>query len=319
MIKNILYKIKNKILYYFRFIRNRPMRTSYGARNPDKLFYVIGISFNTEGLFAIVKSVLSHIIYAREKGYIPVVNMRDFSNQYIEAGQEGIQNSWELFFEQPMGYRLEDIEECKNIIMSRNNLVPSSRYGIYVKMLEDKRKFSKLSSYYTQYIRFNGATKKFLEEEKRRLLNGYTTLGILCRGTDYIQKKPSGHPVQPNPEDVVHKAEAIYSQLKYDKIYLATEDQKIYNLFKKRFGDTVITNGQNLYDNIDSIQFLSEIKGLRKREEYEKGIEYLSSVYILSECDYFIGGRTAGTLGVYFMSKGFKYNFLWNLGYYPFK
>ena len=91
----------------------------YGNENPDKIFYIICFDYETQGLFAIVKSVLSHIMYAVDKGWIPVVDLKNYSCQYQQKGE----NSWELFFEQPCGYTLEDI--------SRSNRVVISYYGMY--------------------------------------------------------------------------------------------------------------------------------------------------------------------------------------------
>jgi hypothetical protein len=52
-------------------------------------------------------------------------------------------------------------------------------------------------------------------------------------------------------------------------------------------------------------------------DKYLSGLEYLSSLNILSKCPCFIGGRTAGTIGVYLMTDGFEYDYTWDKGFYP--
>ena len=47
-------------------------------------FYVICVTYKIEGLFAIVNSVLDHVIYARENGYIPIVDLKHYYNQYFK-------------------------------------------------------------------------------------------------------------------------------------------------------------------------------------------------------------------------------------------
>jgi hypothetical protein len=296
------------------------IKACWGTKNPDKLFYIIGFSCEYMGLFAIIKTVLSHIIYAVERGYIPVVNLKDFTNQYIEKGLEGVQNSWELFFLQPADYKLGDIFKSQNIILGKDVSFPTYKYKIFIQLLNKKNKYKLqyFASYYNKYIHFNEETKCYVENELKNILNDNDrTLGVLCRGTDYIQRKPPNHPIQPNPLDVINKAKEIYSQLNYNKIFLATEDKHVYELFKMNFGDILITNKQELYEIPDEIQFLSEITYNNNCDRYMKGLKYLSSIYILSKCNFFIGGRTAGTLGVYFMSNGFEYDYLWDIGYYP--
>ena len=52
---------------------------------------------------------------------------------------------------------------------------------------------------------------------------------------------------------------------------------------------------------------------------YNLGCDYILSMYILSKCKYFIGGKTYGTMGAYLMSDMFKnqqYVYLFDCGLY---
>lgn len=40
-------------------------------------------------------------------------------------------------------------------------------------------------------------------------LNNNRTIGVLCRGADYVSQKPKGHPVQPDVDDVIKKVEEL--------------------------------------------------------------------------------------------------------------
>ena len=86
----------------------------------SKKFYVISVTYNIEGLFAIVNSVINHCIYAKKQGYIPVINMKHYKNQYFKDNKAYKDNSWEYFFEQPAGYTLDDIKEEDEFIISPN-------------------------------------------------------------------------------------------------------------------------------------------------------------------------------------------------------
>jgi hypothetical protein len=54
-----------------------------------------------------------------------------------------------------------------------------------------------------------------------------------------------------------------------------------------------------------------------ENEIYNRGIEYLSSIYLLSRCDALIGGNCGGSISALLMNGG-KYEFteIFNLGLY---
>lgn len=134
---------------------------SLGAAFPDKIFYVIGVDYVTQGLLAIVKNVLIHIEYALEKGYVPIVDMKNFSSQFEKEHSE---NAWELFFQQPMGYGLNDITNAKRIILSRN-IDTWIGHSIYLSILdkENNDRHESLKKLYQQYIRPNEDFKKHID------------------------------------------------------------------------------------------------------------------------------------------------------------
>lgn len=305
MIKNIFKKKKEIII-------------SSGYEYLDKKFYVVGISYKMAGLFAIIKSNLSHISYALDKGYIPVIDMINHQNQFLN--EENKNNPWEYFFEQPNNYNLKDIQYSKHIILSEKSQRPSKKYTINMKLLDSNKK-AKLNHYseiYKKYIRVNNKIQLKLDYDYKHLIENKFVLGVLCRGTDYLLKKPKNHPIQPDPILVINKTKELLQKNKYTHIYLATEDQDIYSMFKKEFGDKLLTNNQKRFSKNDfqNVEFISQIEHNTIQEKYEISLEYLSAINILSKCNAFIGGKTSGTLGVYLMSEGFEYEYIWNLGTY---
>jgi hypothetical protein len=81
----------------------------------------------------------------------------------------------------------------------------------------------------------------------------------------------------------------------------------------------LLSNGQRRFsdEELENVQCLAEVPQKRERDKYFLGLEYLSSVNILSKCPYFIGGQTLGTFGVYALTEGFEYDYVYNLGKYP--
>jgi hypothetical protein len=173
---------------------------------------------------------------------------------------------------------------------------------------------------FKSYIRLNKTTRDYLAADESKIFTGNRKLlGILCRGTDYVHKKPAGHAIQPDPKDVIMMAEDIIRKYNCTHIYLATEDQDIYDQFMKRFGKMLLSNGQIRFSfkELSDVQFLADVGKKRERDKYFLALEYLSSVNILSKCSCFIGGQTTGTFGVYALTNGFEYDYTYNLGKYP--
>ena len=84
-------------------------------------FYISRRHTNRAGLFSFVLSNLGAIKDATEKGYIPVVDMKDSPNPMLMPDEVGKVNAWDLFFDQPQGYTLEMLQASKNIILGSIN------------------------------------------------------------------------------------------------------------------------------------------------------------------------------------------------------
>lgn len=306
---NIFTKLVKKIIV-------REKKESWGEEYPQKTFYIIRVDYNMAGMLAIVKSTLSHIIYAYEHNLVPVVDLLNCDCQYIDKASP--QNVWETFFIQPAKFSLKDIERCKNIIISKNIQVPRKKYGFRVEALHGNAKL--LEEYrdeYKQNIFFNPSTKEFVENKFKEIVGSKEKiLGVLARGTDYLDCHPKGHPVQPNPKKIIIRAQEIMHTYGYKYVFLATEDLRIYNLFKETFGGQLLFSGQKLLPGMKDAKFISELKSSEGLNQKQDVLNYLATLYILSKCNAFIGGCTAGTLGAYMMSDRFEYEYFWNLGYY---
>lgn len=293
----------------------------------SRKIYIVATTFKIEGLFGIVNSVVNHCEYAYNNGYIPIVDMKHYANQYFKDGKVFKDNSWEYFFEQPSGIGLDDIKDEDEIVISKNLYVLDVSTFLFLGDLpvdnatinsEEivKKKLSQKS-----LLKFNKKTKEYLEENFSKLVgSGDDVLGILCRGTDYTNKKPRNEEIQPNPETVIEKAkEVIKKNPQIKRIYVATEDNEIYQKFKKEFGDILIENSQYKYSLEDkslNYDYISNIKVDRKDHNYNLAKEYLLSIYILSKCRYFIGGRTTGTKWAWLLSEKWEYFYIWKLGKY---
>ena len=286
----------------------------------ERPYYIIGKEYPRSGLFALYIWICAQIIYAKQQGYIPVVDMKHYKNQFFKDNREYQDNVWEYFFEQPEGIGLDDIPKGAKIIMAGDS-VPDIEYlwaGLLPKSKNDQKN-PKIADKYIKYLKLKNEIKEYLINNYQQITEGNTNiLGILCRGTDYINMKPQDHPIQPTVDEVMAKADELYQTFKYDKIYLATEDAEIYKIFKNKYKDKLLFNKQYMYSNTEN-KYLYEITVNQKDHKYILNRDYFLSMYILSKCKYFIGGLTSGTVAVYMLSNKFEnhdYIYLWDKGVY---
>src|SRR5262249_54981584 len=132
-------------------------------------------------------------------------------------------------------------------------------------------------------------------------------------------KQPPFHPIQPTIEQVIEKAEEVITKHNCSHIFLATEDSDIFNRLNEKFARKLLYVEQRRYSSkeFEKVNAISQVESDSTSDKYKLALDYLSSIYILSKCECFIGGVCGGTQGVYLMSKGFKYDYLWDLGIYP--
>lgn len=317
----ILYDAIHKLYTYWLSLKqnvykfkHRERIFSYGPENPDKTFYIIGVNHSSAGLFAIVKSVFCHIYYAVGKGYIPIVDMLNFKSQLSD--KESNANTWELYFEQPCSYTLDDIRNSKNIIRSASLPYPKGvEIGFDTEI--DENFYHKYHDSFLRYIRPCKSVKNYTRRKLDSIFNGNNKiLGVLCRGTDYTENRPKGHPVQPSIKQALEKVNSLISNTDYEFIFLATEDKRYYESFKNSFGDKLIFSGEKLYEGMNGKKYLSEIPVANYSEKWNNIVDYYTTILILSKCNGLVAGLTCGSICAYLMSENYNYKFFWNLGRY---
>ena len=57
-------------------------------KEKKRTFYVVSRVCNTTGIGAIMGGYASHILYALDNGYIPVIDLKHFNNQYFKGNDE---------------------------------------------------------------------------------------------------------------------------------------------------------------------------------------------------------------------------------------
>ena len=296
--------------------KEKEKHVSYGKENPDKTFFVIRRNAPDAGLFSFAITNIGWIKYAIDNGYIPVVDMENYSNAYITKENVGKINAWDYYFKQPSGYYFNDIAHSKNVIISSLNAASNKPDFNDLGSIDYWNTFSR------EYFSLSDAVINESDRKEKELFDRKRVLGVLCRGTDYSSLKPHGHPIQPDPNMVIEKANEEMKRTCCEKIYLATEDESIYEIFVREFGDRLLTISTERYSNTGK-RLLNEIteqneNGLSDpaREKYKKGFDYAVTIGLLSRCKCLVAGQTSGTLGALLLTKGYESVYLFDLGNY---
>lgn len=162
------------------------------------------------------------------------------------------------------------------------------------------------SAMLTKMLMFNGVLdisimssglRHDMEEYAQITMENKKILGVLLRGSDYITTQMGGGCRAVPVEFAKEKIREWFSEGKYDKIFLATEDKDILNEMREEFPGKVIAIAQERYqvsDFVDGMTTISEIdKNRHPGETYDNYIEdvtvnYFYAIYLLSLCEEFM-------------------------------
>lgn len=240
---------------------------------------------------------------------VPVVNMRDFPSIYRKNGK----NVWEEYFEQPLGYTLDDIYKAQHVTFSYDLPRVRGRELWSVAGMEGNNRFENLKRIYSQYIRFSKEMMTYIEDGRKQTLGDRKdVISCICRGTDYnntligIDKQPTADMVISKVKDFMHESDFHY-------VYCATEDKRIYEKFKNEFGTALLPNVQQKYGDNNG-KLLAKVNIEHNIDVHKIAREYIRSIYIVSQCQSFVGGSVSATTAVMLMPNKFEKTYIFQLG-----
>ena len=230
-------------------------------------------------------SAISHILYELANQRLPYMNDRfqvwaDFFNQPFASLNQKPENT---STKKECLYRPWFIPYCKTVT------------AVWTKLFRD-------------FVCFNEKTSAYIQTECDQLLTpDRKVLGVLCRGTDYVTTKPKKHPKQPDPQEIIAVCKKWVKKHHYNAIYLATDEERLLKMFQEAFPGMIMENKRTYYDRIMKEQSLVSIANVRfdrENDEHYKGLEYLSSLVILSRCQGLVAGNCGGTRMALFLNEG---------------
>lgn len=265
------------------------------GKNPQDTYYIIRCDLPDCGLFAIFMYVLDHIAYAKDHGYIPVVDSERYQCLYKEKKAiYGTKDPWRYYFEPVSEVGVNQCWKFKNVIWGQIKFL---RYkGIYYyaqkekNVLPSKEKISELYELVQEYIRFRPELLKKLEYQ-RQLLTGKRILGVHVRGTDMCTAGRQ-HPIPTGETKDFSIIDKIIQEYQLDGIFLCTDTEDTVKLFREYYGDKVYTTDalRQIGDSTCGIHFDGSLGQGRENHKYLLGEEVITDMYLLAHCKVLVCG-----------------------------
>lgn len=303
-------------------IGDREVRRNFGEDNPDIIFYVIRNNNINGGMFSLINTVVENIMRAEELRAVPLVDMMNYPNSYLAQDKLHLDNSWEYYFKQPSfdslpGVSLHEVYESRNVYLSNlNPIVPKYHFDWDIGSYSDSELFRNVKRIFCEKIQLRDEIAESFDRCVKNMFSDFRVLGVLCRGTDYINMRPYAHPIQPSIEQVIKKVDEYLKKDNYDFIYLSTEDIEICKKFEECFGDRLIIYPRTYVSTGDSKEYISE-KINSTTSPKQAGFDYLCQIYLLTRCESAILSKTSA-LPYILCSSSYNEAFVWNLGRYGF-
>ena len=300
-------RYKSHILYYdevmfftFLFADKR----EFGNENPDKKFVIIDARYGNLGLFALRSQAIAYARYIKAKGFIPVFNIQNIHGSLSIYQDYRGDEIWNKFFTQPEEYTIDNLINSKNVYFTPecyNPTVISHIMSVYNSSIN----LSWINGLYSMNL------KNYIEERKDQFLPyPNETLGVLARGTDFVNAHLDNHPTHVSKEVLRDKIEQALKKWNLKYIYLATEDESYLKYFKKEFGDIVYSTDQQRFTTKEN-EMLAEMHRKRKikGKGFTLGAEYILSILLLSECNSLLAsGSCSGVSAAINMNTGIYKN-----------
>ena len=263
-------------------------------------YYIIIRSEGGAGFFSNYMWVLGHVIFARRLGYIPVVDMKNYPTLYSEeTAVDGVDNAWNYYFQDIDKVTLEEAYVSGKYVLGRDKYL--AKYAEKFCMPVYRFPTEKTIYYYAPIIEKNMRLREDLKKEynavwKKRVGKTDHVLGIHIRGTD--MKNNLGHPMPASTKDYLAQTYQLLEQNpEITKIFLATDENNVKELYEKEFRDSRWTLFMNdafrVWDRGEKRKtgvHETKVENPRPNHRYLMGKEVLQDAWFLCKCEYLICG-----------------------------
>lgn len=297
-------------------------RIRMGNKNEGKTVFLMDFCTDTHGMVDILRFGYIWVMIARSRGWIPVMKLDRYPNQYLEVEGE---NMWEYFFCPVSEISLTEAMQSAEVVSAWENelhlgeTVGNPYFSDSLAMVSEEAEFHHGKAF-NQIVRKNSELERFLEEN---LLPEFKSgdnriLGVVARGTDYTKEmleKANGYIDRTEVkgiQQIIRRARECAGSWNCNYIFVATEDAGYFQRFSDAFGAGLLYVEQKRVemDVNDTEVYIFEKLGLKREEKRAFVKQYLLAVYCLSKCQVLISNRKH--CGADLLAK------MWNAGRYEY-
>lgn len=269
---------------------------SYGKLNKGIKFYVIKYHRPECGIFSMILHLIPQIEYAFRMKYVPIIDCREtYLPMLQDKENEGKENAWEYYFEQPGGdYSLDEVYQSKHVIYVRKRAWGIKRSLSYNDFPLPDQELDYWSGIFNKCLKLNAVLKERIENEKNRFPKDGKIMGVSIRaeyrwGGLLKQALYYQHPRVPDCETFIKKIMRKMEECGYESIFLTCDDREYSDRIAEHFEDKCIRVDRPLMHFFEHDMPITlweditvEFNGYSTQKKTE---DYIVETYLLARCD----------------------------------
>ncbi|MCR5094839.1 MAG: hypothetical protein K6B72_12805 [Lachnospiraceae bacterium] len=280
-----------------------------GDRNEGKRFFIMDGAYDSLGLFAIFGKATIGALYAKSRGYTPVIRIVDATNSIYSNGVGD--DIWEKFYEQPEDCEVADVLQSRHVTFA-----PSHYNGTIMEHLMQQQ-YGDLRLTWPKGI-YSDRIKEYIREREGRFLpHPERTLGVIARGTDYVNTTAHLHAKHASKEMLAEKIDEVMDRWGVEEIFIATEDASYCRYFEECYGEKAHFTDQERYETKPGELLVQMHQRIGKhRDGFLPGAEYILAIHLLARCKCLIASGACAGLGKALEENGGRYTntYVFDLG-----
>ena len=267
----------------------------------DGILCDIEIGTPQEGFFALVRWTLDALYFCDCFGLRPFVRFSS-NTLYWDPMLDPDINPFEYYFEQPAGLDKRALEKTKSYIKySLRNRLKAEKLNGGVTYQVSEAYINQMAQIMKKHLKFNEKTQKIISEQLEERGVHQNILGVHIRGTDY-KSNYKNHPQYVPPEVYYKYIDKALEKYKFEKIYIATDDRDILNMFLERYGQDRVIFSKNTFRSVGVQGAHTAQNAQRQYHRYLLGMEVICDMCALSSC----GGLVSSLSQVSLISRIYK-------------
>lgn len=267
-----------------------------GDKYPENNFYDIYLDFPSKGFFALLNQTLDALKFSERFNLSPIVTWSDKCLYKEEKLVNGESNPFHYYYDKINTFTRKDLENATRVLKYNSvhrALNKNTPFHVVSKTIIENNCYDKYikesAKVYHKYINYKPEIFRYIQESKNRIGFNDCVLGVHVRATDFY-KGYINHAVVIEKNEYINATKIAFETGEFQNIFLATDDKKVVEDFKKEFGERVLFCDDTYRSEDGSAIHFSEDN--RQFHKYKLGLEVIRDMQLLADCKGLIGGHS---------------------------